>query len=160
MSAIAAALGRVLIALIFLVSGINKLLHITQTEAAITGVGLPSGLAIPTGVFEVVASLALAFGFVSRLSSLLLAGFVALTILFFHNQFTDPVQATMAMKNLAIIGGLLLVFAYGNMRWSYDYLRAERAGEVSARSQETRAQEAELRAARAEAKLEAISRDR
>src|SRR3546814_16775937 len=49
--------------------------------------------------------------------------------LFFHREFTDPIQATMAMKNLAIAGGLLCLFGYGNTRWSYDALRQRRRSE-------------------------------
>lgn len=151
MSAVAAAIGRVLIALIFIFSGANKLMTLGETNAMITGVGLPGGLALPVAIFEVVAGLFLALGILTRFVSILLAGFTALTILFFHNEVTDPMQAAMAMKNIAIIGGLLLVFAYGQMRWSYDHMRAARRGEIAAHDAEARAQDAELRAARAEA---------
>src|SRR3546814_16374617 len=93
--------------------------------------GLPAGLAIPTGLFELLAGACLALGVAKRLWSILLAVFVLLTILFFHREFVDPMQATMAMKNLAIAGGLLCLFGSGNTRWSYDALRQRRRAKLA-----------------------------
>lgn len=164
MSAIAAFIGRVLIALLFVLSGLGKLVEPSSAQAALSDAGLPASLAMPTGIFEVVAGLLLALGFMSRLVSILLAGFCLLTVFFFHNQFGEPMQAAMALKNVAIAGGLLVVFAYGQMRWSYDHMRATRKGELAAAKAEERAREAELRAARAEGRAEAspspVSRER
>lgn len=156
MSMIAVFIGRLFIAVIFIVSGINKLIHVADTNAMISAAGLPSGLAIPTGLFELVAGVCLALGIATRLWAILLAGFVLLTILFFHREFTDPMQAMAAMKNLAIAGGLLCLFGYGHTRWSYDALRARRRGEIAQHDAELRAREAELRAARAEGRAEAV----
>ncbi|MDE8652364.1 DoxX family protein [Novosphingobium album (ex Liu et al. 2023)] len=156
MSKIAAIIGRLLLALIFIVSGAGKLLDVSATETMIVGAGLPGGLAIPVGLFELLAGLCLALGFMVRLVAILLTVFVALTILFFHNRFTDPVQGVMALKNLAIIGGLFLAFAHSQM-WSHYYaIRSERRGELFARRAEDRVHEAELRAARAEAEAKAV----
>ena len=149
MSMIAVFIGRLFIAVIFIVSGINKLIHVSDTHAMISAAGLPGGLAVPTGLFELIAGICIALGIYARLFSILLAGFVLLTILFFHRDFTDPMQAMAAMKNLAIAGGLLCLFGYGNTRWSYDALRRRRHDEIAAH-------EAELRAARAEGRAEAI----
>lgn len=156
MSAIAAFIGRVLLALLFVLSGIPKIIDPASTaEYMQSAAGLPGNLAMPVGIFEVVAGLLLALGVMTRLVSILLAGFVLLTTFFFHNQFADPVQGPHALKNIAIVGGLLVVFAYGQMRWSYDHIRAARKGEVAAAKAEERAREAELRAARAEGRAEA-----
>jgi Predicted membrane protein len=154
MSMIAVFIGRLFIAVIFLVSGINKLIHVSDTNAMIAAAGLPGGLAVPTGLFELLAAVCLIFGVATRLWSILLAGFVLLTILFFHREFTDPVQAMAAMKNLAIAGGLLCLFGYGQTRWSYDALRQRRRDEHARYEAERRASEAELRAARAEGRAE------
>jgi len=160
MSKIAAIVGRFLIALIFVISGASKLMDVDSTETMIVAAGLPGGLAIPTGLFELIAGLCLAAGFMVRLVSVLLIGFVAATILFFHNKFTDPMQQIMALKNVAIIGGLCLAFAHSQM-WSHYYAIArERRGEVEARNAEDRIRDAELRAARAEARADAIAEER
>lgn len=165
MSTIAAVIGRILLAVIFVLSGLFKLADPAATEAMITGAGLPSGLAVPTGAFEILAGLALAFGLMTRLAAVLLFVFVALSTLFFHNRLTDPMQLTQALKNLAIMGGLLLVFAHSQMWWSWDRMRRERRSALAVRdaelrgatavsAAEQRAHEAELRAARAEGRVE------
>ena len=140
---IAAIIGRVLLAAMFIVSGLQKIADPTPTAQMLSATNLPANLAMPTGVFEVVAGILLAIGLMTRLTAIVLAVFVALTIFFFHHDFTDPIQGILALKNVAIIGGLLMVFAYGQMRGSYDYMRERR-----------RTYDAELRAARAEGKAE------
>ena len=143
MSMIAAVVGRLLIALLFLVSGLQKLADPGPAGQMLQSTNLPASLALPTGVFEVVTALLLAVGLMTRLVAILLAAYVALTIFFFHHDFGDPTGLTSALLHLALIGGLLMVFAYGQMRGSYDYMRARR-----------RTHEAELRAARAEGRAE------
>jgi putative oxidoreductase len=150
MSTIAAVIGRILLAVIFIVSGAGKLTHVPATEATIVAHGLPSGLAIPTGIFELVAGLCLVFGVMTRLVSVLLAGFIVLTVPFFHSNFADPMQFNIALMHLAMIGGMFLVSAHSQMWWSWDRMRAERRGEIAARRAEIDAREADLRAARAE----------
>jgi putative oxidoreductase len=145
MSVIAAVLGRILIAVLFLVSGLQKIFDPGPTAAMLGSVGLSVNLAIPTGIFEIVTALLLAVGLMTRLVSIVLAAYVALTILFFHHEFTDPMGLTTSLMHLALIGGLLMVFAYGQMRGSYDYMRAER-----------RAHDADVRAARAEGRAEGV----
>lgn len=156
MSTIAAVIGRIFIAVIFIVSGAGKLMNPAMFETMITGAGLPSGLAIPAGAFEVLAGLALALGLMTRLAAILLFGFTALATLFFHRDFTDPMQQVLALKNLAMMGGLLLVFAHSQMWWSFDRMRTARKGEVATLEAQQRAHEAELRAARAEGRAEAV----
>ena len=143
MSMIAAVIGRVLIAVMFIVSGLQKIADPGPTAQMLAGTNLPANLALPTGVFEVVAGALLAVGLMTRLTALVLFVFVGLTIFFFHNQFTDPLQGTLALKNLAIMGGLLMTFSYGQVRGTFDYMRERR-----------KTYDAELRAARAEGRAE------
>ncbi|MEO6151874.1 MAG: DoxX family protein [Croceibacterium sp.] len=143
MSWIAAVIGRLMLAALFLLSGISKLADPGQAAGILQSAHLPANLAMPTGIFEVVAGVMLAVGLMTRLVSLALFVFVGLTIFFVHNQFGDPLQLTMALKNLAIMGGLLMTFAYGQMRGSYDFMRERR-----------RTQDAEIRLAHAEGKAE------
>jgi putative oxidoreductase len=157
MSKIAAIVGRVLIGILFIASGISKLMDVGGTAGMLGSAGLPGSLAIPTGLFELIAGLCLAAGFAVRITAVLLAVFTAATILFFHNRFTDPVQAVALLKNLAVIGGLALAFAHSQMWWHYYSLRNARRGEIASRDAEHRAHEAELRAARAEALAQASS---
>ena len=106
-------------------------------------------MAAPTGIFEIVAGVLLGLGFMTRLVAIVLAGFVALATLLFHDQITDPMQAQAALKNLAIFGGLLMVFAYGQVSWRMSSWK-ERAGR----------HDAEIAAARAEARADALTTNR
>ena len=143
MSMIAALIGRILLAVIFIVSGIGKVMDPAPAAAMLSGVGLQASWALPVGIFEIAAGLLLVIGLMTRLVALALFVYVGLTILFFHSAWTDPAQQVNALKNLAIMGGMLMVFAYGQMRWSYDHWRAR-----------DQVRKAELRAAHAEGKAE------
>lgn len=150
MTMLLAFIGRLLIALLFIVSGVNKLVDIGGTQALLASANLPSWLALPTGLLELIAGLALVFGFMTRLVAVLLALFCLATAFFFHHNFIDPMQAAMLLKNIAIAGGLLCLCAADTARWSYDAIRQRRREELEARKAEREAHEAELRAARAE----------
>lgn len=150
MSTFLAFVGRLFLALLFLVSGFGKVIDPAGTAQMLGSVGLLPGLAMPTGIFELVAGLALVFGVLTRLFALLLAGFCLVSAFFFHLNFTDPVQVAMLLKNVAIAGGLLCLMAVDSMRWSYDAMRERRHAEIAAHHAEERRHDAELRAARAE----------
>jgi putative oxidoreductase len=144
---IAAIVGRIMLAVIFILAGLGKIMDPAGTAQYIESAStLPGSLALPTGVFELVCGLMLAIGALTRFVSILLAGFCLLTIFFFHNQFGDQLQSTQALKNIAMTGGLLMVFAYGQMRGSFDHMR-----------ERNRARKAELRAAHAEGKAEGMA---
>lgn len=117
MATIAAIIGRILLGVLFVFAGLGKVLDVDGTAQFIeTSSVLPGSLAMPTGVFEIAAGLILASGFGTRLSALVLIGFTALATLFFHYQVTDAQVAQAALKNLALIGGLAMVFAYAQLR--------------------------------------------
>ena len=146
MSVIAAVLGRLLLAVMFIVSGAQKIANPAPTGQMLEATNLSASFALPTGVFELVGGLLLAIGLMTRLTALALFVFVGLTIFFFHNEFADPLQGTLALKNLAIMGGLAMTFAYGQVRGTFDYMRERR-----------RTYDAELRAARAEGVAEGVA---
>ena len=144
MAAITAIIGRILLGALFVFAGFGKVMDTAGTAAYMEAESpFPGSLALAVGVFEIVAGLVLASGFVTRIASLSLIVFTALATLFFHEKVTDQVQAAMALKNLAIIGGLLMVFAYGQVRGRIDVVD-ERAKRL----------DAEVRAAHAEGKAE------
>lgn len=147
MTTVLAFFGRVLIALLFVTSGINKVFAIGGTETMLASVGLPTGLAWPTALFEVAAGLALIFGVWTRFVALLLAGFCLVSAFFFHNDFADPMQAAMLLKNVAIAGGLLCLCALDSVRWSYDAMRQRRRTERAVHDAEVREARAEGAAA-------------
>lgn len=126
--ATAALLGRVLLATIFLVSGCGKLLAPSDTIAYIASAGLPlppAAYAI-TLVVELAGGLLLLIGLKARLAALVLALFSIAAAAQFHSAFGDPDQWIHFMKNLAIAGGLLQVFAFGAGAISVDAQRVAR----------------------------------
>ncbi len=138
---VAFILGRVLFVLIFILSGAQKLLDIPGTAGiieskvalpefaaaftpqleAVTGMSTPQMLAILVGVVEVVAALMIAANIGTRFGAVLLILFVAIATYYFHDfwNMTGPDrEANMinAMKNLSLIGGLLVFFVLGPWR--------------------------------------------
>lgn len=152
MSTIAAVIGRMLIALLFIVSGVMKFADPGRTAEMLQAAQMSPALTVPVALFEVVLGVALAIGAMTRLAALLLAGFTVLTILFFHHQFDDPTQLPGILLHVALVGGLLGVFAHSQIRWSYDALRRRRREDLAEHDREAdrRVHDAEVRAARAE----------
>ena len=125
-----AVAGRVLLALIFIVAGYGKLTGLAGTAGYIAskGLPLPAVLALGAGVPELVGGIALAVGFKARWAALALAVFTLVASVIFHNYWALPaeqqmVQQLMFMKNIAITGGLLLVFSLGAGPASFDARR-------------------------------------
>lgn len=119
--------GRILIAAIFLASGIAKLTDTAGTMGYMEAEGLPSAyaLAIIAGLAEVLGGLAILFGFLTRLGAFGLFVFMIPTTLIFHDFWTmegmeAKTQMVNFMKNLAIMGGLAVLVAQGAGRYSID----------------------------------------
>lgn len=108
-------IGRFLLGAIFLMSGVNKLLGPAGAQAYIAKAGLPAPmLAYWVAVaVEIIGPILLIIGFKARWAALVLAAFTLATALGFHTNFADQNQMIHFMKNLALAGGLLMVFAYG-----------------------------------------------
>jgi putative oxidoreductase len=119
-------LGRVLIGLPFLMSGLGKVATYGATTAYIGSTGLPLaplGWAIAVA-FEVGGGLLLVLGFRARGVATGLAVFTLATAIFFHNNFADQNQMIHFLKNIMIIGGLLQIAHFGAGRYSLDARRA------------------------------------
>ena len=67
--------------------------------------------------------LAIVVGWQTRWVALALAGFSILSAIIFHNNFSDQNEMANFMKNIAISGGFLFLFANGAGRWSLDNLK-------------------------------------
>lgn len=107
--------GRVLIAALFLVAGWGKITNFAGAVGFVAAGGfpMPEVFAVLAIIFEVGGGLMLLTGFHSRIGAQALILFTAITIIAYHNPFADPTQQMMMLKNLAIIGGLLYVVAFG-----------------------------------------------
>lgn len=123
--------GRVLLALMFILAGFSKLGNIEGTAGYIASGGLPmaSVLAVVVGLLELVGGLAIAVGFQARWAALALGLFTIAASLLFHKFWAVPaeqvmVQQLMFMKNLSVAGGLFIVAALGAGPASLDARRA------------------------------------
>jgi putative oxidoreductase len=115
-------IGRVLLATIFVISGIGKLAAPAATIGYIASTGLPFAplaLAIAIAV-ELGGGLLLALGVRVRLVAAGLAVFSIVTGLAFHNAVGDQNQMIHLLKNFAMAGGLLQVVAFGAGAYSFD----------------------------------------
>ncbi len=129
-----AVVGRFLLALVFVLAGFSKIAGFAGTVGYMQSKGMPAAqvLAVLTIVLEIGGGLALIAGWQARWAALALAGFTAIETLIFHNFWAMPeaqkmMQQQAFMKNLAIIGGLLLVAALGAGPASLDARRGEPA---------------------------------
>jgi len=116
----AAGIGRILLSLIFLVSGFSKITGWSAGQAFIASKGLPLPALMLAGaiVVELAAGILLLIGFKARWAALALSLYLVPVTLLFHNfwSFAGPerqMQMINFLKNLALMGGLLQVFVYG-----------------------------------------------
>ena len=119
-------IGRILLAIIFIMSGVSKLGNPAGTQAYIASVGLPFPMLayIAAVVTEIAGGVMLAVGYRARLAAVALAIFTIAAAVFFHHAFDDRNQFIHFMKNLAITGGLLQVAGFGAGAFSFDNRRA------------------------------------
>ncbi len=117
---LSAPVGRSLLALIFIVSGVNKINGYSGTQAYMEAMGVTGSL-LPLVIFiEIVGGFAIVLGWQARFNAFILAGFTFVAALLFHTNFSDQMQMIMFMKNIAITGAFLMIVAQGAGPYSID----------------------------------------
>ncbi len=119
------ALGRLLLAILFVSAGASKLASPAMTQGYIASHGLPVPLLsyIVAVAIEFGGGLLLIVGYQTRIVAAILAIFTVVTALVFHSNFADQNMMIHFMKNISITGGLLQVVAFGAGRFSIDARR-------------------------------------
>lgn len=114
------ALARVLLALIFVMSGAGKIFSFTDTAAFMADHRMPVAPLFLVGaiVFEIVGGVLIMLGYKTRIGALMLIVFLIPTTVIFHEFWGlggDEARAQMIhfMKNVSILGGLLLLYSHG-----------------------------------------------
>jgi putative oxidoreductase len=122
-----ALIGRALLALLFIPAGFSKLTGFAGTVGYIAskGVPLPELAAAAAVGVELGLGLLLLVGFQTRWAALGIAGFTFVISFIFHNFWGVPADQVMMQqinffKNIAVVGGLLTVVAWGAGAWSVD----------------------------------------
>tara|TARA_B100000029_G_scaffold296231_1_gene289533 strand:- start:243 stop:635 length:393 start_codon:yes stop_codon:yes gene_type:complete len=115
--------GRIFIAALFLIEAVRKFLNPDVSMMYMSDHGVPEFLFYPSIAFEIIVPLLLIVGYKTKIVSSILALFVlAVTFIFHtHHIFADGMQFTAVLKNIAIIGGLLIVISNKPQVCTVDY---------------------------------------
>lgn len=115
-----ALFGRVLMSVIFLMSGWGKFAAYAASAGVMAKHGLPGYLLPIALALEVGGGLLLILGFQTRIVAFLLAVYTLVTAYYFHREFGDRNQFAHFQKNLAMAGGFLFLMLHGAGGWSLD----------------------------------------
>jgi putative oxidoreductase len=123
----AEVLGRLGLALLFLWSAYTKFAYMDANVGYMKAYGMPAAqlLIWPAALVELIGGAMLALGWKARWAAVALALFTLVSMFIFHAYWNVPAdqvqnQQIHFMKNLAIIGGLLVVFARGSGRYGVE----------------------------------------
>lgn len=118
--------GRILLAVIFIVSGFNKITGYDATAAMMASKGIPGALLPLVILLELGGGIALVVGFQTRLVAFALAVFCVVSGFMFHFQPGNQMQMISLMKNIAMAGGFLILAQVGAPWLSIDAARKRR----------------------------------
>jgi len=113
-------IGRLLLAQVFLILGYRKVIYYYETIGWMESMGISGSFLPLVIVVEIFGGLGLILGWKTRVWAILLCGYCFLTAVLFHTNFLDPMQQISFMKNIALSGGLLYVYAHGAGIFSLD----------------------------------------
>lgn len=117
---LSASIGRLLLSTIFIFSGFTKITGYAATQGYMESMGVP-GMLLPLVIaVELLGGIAISLGFKARLVAILMAGFSIVSALLFHQFWIDESQMNPFMKNIAMAGGFLMIFAHGPGAYSID----------------------------------------
>ena len=119
----AAPVGRLLLAALFLHEAWSKLTGYAAAVAYAQAFGLQGELLPLAIAVEVGCGFLILLGYHTRVAALGLAGFCMMTAVVFHNKLGDRNQLLHFEKDMAIAGGLLVLFAHGGGTWALDAWR-------------------------------------
>ena len=123
---LSAPIGRLFLSMIFIFSGFTKITGYAATQGYMESMGVPDTLLPLVIALELFGGIAILLGFKARLIALLFVGFNVISALLFHQFWIDESQMNPFMKNIAIAGGFLMIFAHGAGAYSIDHSNTRR----------------------------------
>jgi len=120
MKNIADLIGRILISVLFLLNGVFKINNYDGTIGWMESFGMPGILLIPAIILEIAGPILVIIGYKTKLAAGLLSLFCIATAVIFHNDFSNQMQLTSFLKNIALAGGFLILFVNGARVFSLD----------------------------------------
>ena len=108
-------IARILMSSLFIWSGISKIMNPVGTQEYMSAYGMKftSILLVAAIAVEIIGGLSILLGIKPRWGATALALFLVLATFIFHTDFSDQIQQIMFFKNLAMLGGLLMIIQYG-----------------------------------------------
>ena len=113
-------LARILISALFLINGIFKITNYDGTLDWMEGYGMPGVLLIPTIILEILGPILIIIGYQTKITAAFLSLFCLATAVIFHNDFSNQMQLTSFLKNIALAGGFLFLVINGSKKFSLD----------------------------------------
>ena len=113
-------LGRIFISVLFFLNGIFKIKNYDGTIEWMETYDLPGIMIIPAIIIEIVAPVLVIIGYKTKIAAAFLFLFCISTAFIFHNDFSDQMQLTAFLKNIALGGGFLFLIANGAKGFSLD----------------------------------------
>ena len=119
-STFVAPIGRLFLAMMFLMAGLSKIGNYAGTQGYMEAMGVPGALLPLVIALEALGGLAIILGWQTKIASLALAGFSVVSAVMFHNDFSNQAEMSSFMKNITIAGGFLLLIAHGPGAYALD----------------------------------------
>ena len=114
-------IGRIFLSAIFLINGVVKIFNYEGTIQYMENFNVPGYLIIPAITVEFLFSILLIIGYQTKFSALVLLLFTLALAIIFHTDFSNQMQLMSFLKNIAIVGGFLIIFVYGPGKYSIDH---------------------------------------
>lgn len=114
-------IGRIFLSLLFLLNGYFKILDYDGTIEWMEGYGIPGIFLTPAIILEIAGPILIIIGYKAKLAAGLLAVFCIATALIFHLDFSNQMQITSFLKNIALAGGFLFIVVNGTRKFSFDH---------------------------------------
>ena len=112
--------ARIFISILFFLNGIFKIMNYDGAISWIESYGIPGVLIIPAIILEILGPILIILGYKTKITASILGVFCLATAIIFHNDFSNQMQLTSFLKNIAIAGGFLFLVINGSKKFSLD----------------------------------------